>query len=475
MPDFDVIVAGAGPAGLAAALSLAAGGRRVLLLEDDIAAGRGSLLRGRFEFDAAGGSWCVPALTAQRGQALWQRLNAEHELGLTCWEAPDGGRLLARLSGGESLDITLPRGRRELAELLARQAPAKGWKQFWSLAEECAAAMNFLAEGGEPSRAESRYPGLRRAGVYELAPVCQSLRLGQRGQSLLSALTPLVCGSSGPVLFAHFAAQLLQYAAGGLSRPGEGWYALFAALLKRFRDIGGQARLGCPITRLELTETQVSLATLSGPVSAAALVWARDESELWNGELAPGLRDRFPCSAALRAARRGSLLFSCRLGLACPGRELGLSSVLSLQSEAGEGALLAQVSPGPDEDSCCLLLTLPLSEDWWGRVSGAEAAARSQRLAGSCLQRAGAALGRELDPYIEEMEVRTEPEPMLSAGPLQADSPLSRLLLPEYTGPVLHLCGPGACLGWGVDAQLAAGEGTAQLLLKKGEKLWPSA
>ena len=55
MPDYDVVVIGAGNGGLTAALTLARGGRRVLLLERHNVPGgcATSFVRGRFEFEVA--------------------------------------------------------------------------------------------------------------------------------------------------------------------------------------------------------------------------------------------------------------------------------------------------------------------------------------------------------------------------------------------------------------------------------------
>lgn len=477
MPQFDAIVVGAGPAGLAAAVRLSGAGRRVLLLEEDIMPGRGSIIRGRFEFDGGPWCWCAPALTAKDGQAVWQKLNAEHRLGLTVWLPVDGGRLAGRPGREPKLELTLPGGRGPLAAALAAYAPAKGWKQFWQLVDEAGAAMRQLAAGADAVRVESNCPGLRRAGAYELTQVCQALRLPEQATASLTVLSPLICGRSGEVLFGHFAAQLYQYAAGGLSRPREGWYALALALQERLRKLGGETRLGCPVTALRLAEDGVELETLSGPVSASVLLWAADDGPLFSGRLEEGLKARYPKAAALRAARCGGRLFSCRLGLACTGPELGLSSALSLEGGAGDGgALLAQVSPGEDEDSRCLLLTASVSDDWWDRVSGEEAAARGDRLARSYLARLSAALGRDIEPYIEEMDIQVGQQPWLAAGPALADGPVSRLLLPEdKLGERLFLCGPGQCPGWGPEAELALGDSAAARVLKEGEKLWPSA
>ena len=55
MPDYDVVVIGAGNGGMTAALTLAKAGRKVLLLErHNIPGGCAtSFIRGRFEFEVA--------------------------------------------------------------------------------------------------------------------------------------------------------------------------------------------------------------------------------------------------------------------------------------------------------------------------------------------------------------------------------------------------------------------------------------
>ncbi|MDG6957513.1 MAG: FAD-dependent oxidoreductase, partial [Nitrososphaerota archaeon] len=94
MPDFDVIVVGAGPAGSAAALSLARKGVNVLMLEKSRVPGERSMTGGVLYGDSPGGWGLIHLVPGFEATAPLERKITSHEV--VVLDAPDPAKGTAR-------------------------------------------------------------------------------------------------------------------------------------------------------------------------------------------------------------------------------------------------------------------------------------------------------------------------------------------------------------------------------------------
>ena len=108
---YDVVVVGAGNAGLSAAVSCAAQGKKTLLIEKHNLPGgvASSFKRGRFEFDPSVHEICDYGADNDKGHV---RLIMEKNGVKIDWiTVPDCYRAISAYSDGTPMDVTIPCGR----------------------------------------------------------------------------------------------------------------------------------------------------------------------------------------------------------------------------------------------------------------------------------------------------------------------------------------------------------------------------
>ena len=110
MPKFDVVVVGAGNAGLSAALQCQLAGKKTLLIEKHNVPGGAatSFVRGRFEIEPSLHELCDFGPPENPGDV--RNILDGYGVKLDWYECKDCFRIVSRYSDGMPMDVTMPSG-----------------------------------------------------------------------------------------------------------------------------------------------------------------------------------------------------------------------------------------------------------------------------------------------------------------------------------------------------------------------------
>ena len=149
LPEFDVVVVGAGNAGLMAAIKLLQAGKKVLVVEQHNLPGgcASSYVRGRFEIDPSLHELASVGSTTKPG-AVRKMFD---ELGLDIKWVPvkDCFMAVGKYSDGSPMDITIPSGKEELIEVMEKEVPGtrKKMEKLFRLFDEVNAGLAYFSDG----------------------------------------------------------------------------------------------------------------------------------------------------------------------------------------------------------------------------------------------------------------------------------------------------------------------------------------
>ena len=108
MAKYDVVVVGAGNAGLSAAIQLAMAGKKTLLIEQHNLPGgcASSFRRGRFEIEPSLHELCDVGPESNPGDV--RKMMDEYGVKVDWVECPDCFRAVSKYSDGSPMDVTMP-------------------------------------------------------------------------------------------------------------------------------------------------------------------------------------------------------------------------------------------------------------------------------------------------------------------------------------------------------------------------------
>ncbi len=273
MPEYDVVVIGAGNGGLMAALSLAKKGVKVLLLERHNVPGgcATSFVRGRFEFEVALHQLSGMG-TEKKPGPLRGMLG---ELGvLDKVEFVEMENLYRFVIPGES-DITLQADRHAVEQTLQREFPEEqgAIERFFALVYKFCSEMVSVAFLRDPQASWEKYPTYFK---YALKPSAQILDEYFRNP-LLKAVLSAYWGYMGlpPRLltFGDLAVLLWAYIEFKPFHIQGSSQALSDGILECFLEAGGEVRFNCGAQKILLKEGKIrGVRTEAGDEVGAAYV-----------------------------------------------------------------------------------------------------------------------------------------------------------------------------------------------------------
>jgi prolycopene isomerase len=245
MPDYDVVVIGAGNAGLTSALTLAKSGARVLLLEKHNIPGgcATSFIRGRFEFEVS--LHQLSGIGSEQKPGPLRMLLGE--LGILDKIELVEMKDLYRLVVPGKIDMTLKAERRAVVETLKERFPNEGpsIESFFDFLYKFASEMVGVAFARDPAASREKYPLFFK---YALKPTQQVLDEYLKDPLLKSIITTYwsYLGLPPSLLpFADFAVMLWAYIEFKPYHIKGGSQALSNAILDSFLQAGGTARFNC--------------------------------------------------------------------------------------------------------------------------------------------------------------------------------------------------------------------------------------
>jgi prolycopene isomerase len=250
MPDFDVVVIGAGNGGLTAALTLAKNGLKVQLLErHNIPGGCATtFIRGRFEFEVS--LHQLSGIGSEQKPGPLRMLLGE--LGILDKIELVEMKNLYRLVIPGTMDITLKADREAVVETLQERFPKESpsIERFFDFLYKFSSEMVGVAFARDPAASREKYPLFFQ---YALKPTQQILDEQLQDPLLKSIITTYwsYLGLPPSLLpFADFAVMLWAYIEFKPYHIKGGSQALSNALLDSFLQSGGTVRFNCAAQKI---------------------------------------------------------------------------------------------------------------------------------------------------------------------------------------------------------------------------------
>ncbi len=325
MPDYDVVVVGAGNGGLTAALTLARGGRRVLLLErHNIPGGCAtSFVRGRFEFEVALHQLSGVGRPERPGplRSLLAELGVLDKLEFVEIES------LYRVVMPGTIDVTLPADRPEAVKLLQdwfpeqRDAVARFFDFLYAFCLQYVQG-RFMRD---PELSKEKYPLYFKYALKSTREILDQYFDDPLLKSVLSVYWSYMGVPPSRLPFGELAIMLCNYIEFKPYHLKGGSQALSNALLDAFLAAGGEARFNCAAERVLVEDGAVQgVITEQGDRVSCRYVVSNASTVQTYLELIGG--DAVPAGAldAFRSATVGPSAFTLFMGFDCEPAELGI-------------------------------------------------------------------------------------------------------------------------------------------------------
>ena len=429
MPAYDVIVIGAGNAGLTAACTLQRGGAKTLLLERHNLPGgcATSFVRGRFEFEAAlhqlsgVGSEANPStmrdLFRNVGVADKIQLVEEHEM--------------FRVIVPGQLDLTLPADRDQTINLLDREFPGSraGVTRFLDLCQEVTfqkyAAIRLAGRPGA-QEALQKSNALLHYAFKSTKEVLDEIFVDQRLKFVLAAYWPYIGQPPSSLPFGDMAGLIYSYLEHKPFHIRGGSQTLSMALLDSFHEAGGQSKFNCGASKILIKKGAVTgVRTEHGEEISCSAVISNASTVTTYADLLDAQYFPEAIKKDFRSRRIGVSAFVVYLGLDATPAELGFTAstnIVSLHIDeerifAGARTLqpaqqvfascydVNSIGLSPPGASQVMLITLQYAEPW-ERLDPAQYAQAKFAYAQSMLDTMGHLCPGVRD-VIEELEVAT--------------------------------------------------------------------
>ena len=327
---FDVVVAGAGNAGLMAALKLQKAGRKVLLVEQNNHPGgcATSYVRRRFELDpcqheiAAVGSAAKPGII----RSLFEDMGVD----IGWIQVKDCFRVVGRYSDGSPMDVTVPSGREALIDVLEREVPGcrEKMEKFFRLLAEVNDGLTYFSGVDRYSilHALRNYPDLLVTGSYSCNAVFRAMDLPQKCIDILSSYWSYVGVDLDRAAFLPYAMMISCFMEDGAYISTATAHEISTALEDRFRQLGGKVWYNCRAESFLFKGDHLcGVMTSYGEVKCRYAL-ANINQDIVYGKMVPKelVPSRIRKLASARKGKYGARMFTVHLCLDATPEELGI-------------------------------------------------------------------------------------------------------------------------------------------------------
>jgi len=432
MPKYDVVVVGAGLAGLSAAIHSALAGKKTLLMEQHNVPGgcASSFVRGRFEFDPSLHELCDFGPADNPGDI--RNILDAYGVKLNWYEVKDCFRVVTVGSDGKRLDVTMPSGLDNFKKALVREVPGceKQVDELFELFDEVLRGIAYItaSKGHADSEVLKRdYPNMLRTGAYSTKKVFNALKLPQKAQDILSTYWSYLGVDMNHLAFIHYAAMVHKYVSRSAYIPAHTSHQLSVAMTERFRELGGDIWFNCTAERFLFDGDRCcGVMTSLGQVDCD-YVLANINPDIIYGSMMPKelIPEREKKLSAARGRRFGARMFTAYFGLDCTAEEIGFkdyaiffqgnadsekeyNSMLSGMDTNNYSIALCHNNANPEfspEGTCVIYFTSMNAPSDWNDITADDYTAKKNAFAMKLVKQLKDEAGIDIAPHIEEMVV----------------------------------------------------------------------
>ena len=250
MAKYDIVVVGAGNAGMSAALQCQLAGKRTLLIEQHNLPGGAatSFRRGRFEIEPSLHEICDYGPADNPGDV--RTMMDAYGVKLDWMEIPDCYRVVSVYRDGGVMDVTMPSGVEAYIDAMEKYVPGSREKmeKLFELFQEVLDGIAYItaSKGHADSKVlQEKYPKMLRTGAYSTQKVFDALKLPERCQDILSIYWSYLGVDMEHLAFIHYAAMVHKYVSRGAYMPKHTSHQFSTAMIERFRELGGDVWFNC--------------------------------------------------------------------------------------------------------------------------------------------------------------------------------------------------------------------------------------
>lgn len=279
MLNYDVVVIGAGNAGISAACKMAISGKKTLLIEQHNMPGgcATSFRRGRFEFEASLHELCDFGPDNNPGDVR-KILNDEYGLDIKWLEVPDTFRVISKWRNGKNLDVIMPSGRRPFIDKMETyvQGSRKSMENFFELTDETMKALEYIGSSNgktDPEYMKKNFPNFLRTSAHSTNKVLKALKMPDDAQDILNTYWSYIGIDCDRLSFMHYAAMVHKYVHRSAYIPELTSHGLSTALVDRFIKMGGEVWFNTKVEKILFNGDHVSgVSTTQGDVTARYVI-----------------------------------------------------------------------------------------------------------------------------------------------------------------------------------------------------------
>ena len=434
MKKYDVVVVGAGNAGLAACLELALAGKKTLLIEQHNIPGgcATSFVRGRFEFDPSLHELCGVGSKENPGDV--RKMMEHFGVELDWKQVPDCFRVVSKYSDGTDMDVTMPSGRDEFIAKMIEYVPKakKSMETLFELFDEIKAGLAYLTETqGNPDTKVlmNKFGNLLRIGAFPCMDVFKAIKMPQKAIDIMSTYWSYLGVNMKHLSFLHYASMVSSYIENSAYIPSHTSHEISVAMTERFRELGGDIWFNCRAEEFLFDDDGkcCGVKTTLGTVDCE-FVLANINPDIIYGKMMPSelVPEREKKLVKARNRNFGARMFTVHLGLNATAEEIGIKDYSIFMSGTSdsvkEDASLEKLSTNnyaiflcynlvsPEfspEGTCVVSFTTMCGRADWEGVSQDNYFKLKNTVAKKLITMLKEKAGIDISPYIEEIAVST--------------------------------------------------------------------
>ncbi len=434
LPQYDVVVVGAGVGGLSAALKFAHSHVKVLLLEKHNMTGgySTSFVRGRYEFEASLHELCecgdkLDGHTYGGVREFLDSVGVYPEY----VQVPDAFRVIMTKLG---IDFTMPFGIENAIAALDKVEPgcAPKVREYFKLCEEIYEALIYIQScnmNPSPGIMATKYSSFLRSTAYSVGQIFDYFQFPEKIRKILSSYGGYITRNLKEVSFTVWALMNYLYIHDGAHVINKTSHALAADMEERLRELGGQVETNVTVDRLLVENgTVCGVKTTDGDVIRARRVLCNfSPNNVYNFMM--DKKDIPEMALKLTGARKlNSSILSVYIGLDALPSALGIDSYEYFITEDMDSDKIYEVSkkwqltytktsftcpdvaiPGlTGPDRCQVNFTCLYDPDaMCGHTDPKGYLADKERLASGLIDLFEKATGLRIRDHVEEIEIAT--------------------------------------------------------------------